>query len=493
MRISPNQTDLQQYVDGYNYVPISARMLSDWITPIQVLRILKEHYQHCFLLESAEQQQRYGRYSFIGYDPVLEISARDGTVLINQVSAGGRTPVGLDDSKGLDETISEIMERFRSPKIPGMPPFTGGLVGYFGYDYLKYREPSLKLKGSDDEQFNDVDLMLFDRVIVFDNYRQQLSFIANVELADLDASYQTAREAIEQVALLLNSAVVQTDVEGQITSDFQMLFNEEEYREIVLRAKHYIHEGDIFQVVLSNRISADFTGSLLGAYRRLRSVNPSPYMFYFSSNDMEVAGASPETLVKVTERTVRTFPLAGTRPRVSDETENARLETELLGDDKELAEHNMLVDLGRNDLGKICEFGSVQVENYLKLQRFSHVVHIGSEVSGQMRPDVTALDAIAAVLPAGTLSGAPKLRAMEIIDELEGNKRGIYGGAFGYLGFNSDMDTAIGIRLAYRRGGKVYVRSGAGIVLDSDPSKEYRECVNKARAVIEAILTDQED
>lgn len=262
---------------------------------------------------------------------------------------------------------------------------------------------------------------------------------------------------------------------------------------MIEKAKKYIYEGDIFQVVLSNRLEAEFEGSLFNAYRVLRTTNPSPYMFYFSSDDIEVAGASPETLVKLEDGVVYTFPLAGTRPRGTTDEEDTRLEKELLADEKELAEHNMLVDLGRNDLGKISKFGSVTVENYLSIQRYSHVMHIGSTVRGEIREDKGALDAVDAVLPAGTLSGAPKLRAMEIINELENCKRGIYGGAIGYIDLAGNLDTCIAIRIAYKKNGKVFVRSGAGIVADSIPQNEYRECINKAQAVVNALLAGEEE
>ena len=261
---------------------------------------------------------------------------------------------------------------------------------------------------------------------------------------------------------------------------------------MVEKAKEYIYQGDIFQVVLSNRLEAEYEGSLLNTYRIMRTTNPSPYMFYFSSDDMEVAGASPETLVKLENGVLHTFPLAGTRPRGKDRQEDLALEKDLLDDEKECAEHNMLVDLGRNDIGKISKYGTVEVEEYMQVLRYSHVMHIGSTVRGQIRDDKTALDAVEAVLPAGTLSGAPKYRAMEIINELENNKRGIYGGAVGYLDFTGNLDTCIGIRLAYKKNGKVFVRSGAGIVADSIPEKEFQECINKAKAVVEAIKKAQQ-
>ena len=282
-------------------------------------------------------------------------------------------------------------------------------------------------------------------------------------------------------------------VPGKMTSDFRRLFEKDEYCAMVEKAKKYIYEGDIFQVVLSNRLEADFEGSLLNTYRVLRTTNPSPYMFYFSSDDIEIAGASPETLVKLENGVLHTFPLAGTRPRGKNPQEDEQLEKELLADEKECAEHNMLVDLGRNDLGKISRFGSVQVEKYMSIERYSHVMHIGSTVRGEIREDKNALDAVDAVLPAGTLSGAPKIRAMQIINELENNKRGIYGGAIGYIDFTGNLDTCIAIRIAFKKNGKVFVRSGAGIVADSIPENEYQECINKAKAVMNALEAGQEE
>ena len=276
---------------------------------------------------------------------------------------------------------------------------------------------------------------------------------------------------------------------GEVTP----LFDKERYCEMVEKAKRYIYEGDIFQIVLSNRLSASFEGSLFHTYRILRTINPSPYMFYFSGTDVEVAGASPETLVKLENGILHTFPLAGTRPRGKTEQEDIALEKELLCDEKELAEHNMLVDLGRNDLGKISKFGTVEVEKLHSIERFSHVMHIGSTVRGEIREDKDALDAIEAVLPAGTLSGAPKIRACQLIGQLENNKRGIYGGAIGYIDFTGNMDTCIAIRIAYKKNGKVFVRSGAGIVADSDPEKEFEECLNKAKASLKALEIAQEE
>ena len=358
---------------------------------------------------------------------------------------------------------------------------------------MKYAEPSLTLDAKDTEGFQDMDFMLFDKVIAFDHYRQRLIFIVNADAENLEESYADACRELDGLVDLIRYGQPAKDMPGKLTSPLRPLFSETEYCGMVERAKEYIREGDIFQVVLSNRLEADYEGSLLNAYRILRASNPSPYMFYFSSDNMELAGASPETLVKLENGILHTFPLAGTRPRGATPEEDAALERELLSDEKELAEHNMLVDLGRNDLGKISEFGSVEVEKYLQIERFSHVMHIGSTVKGRIRPERDAVDAVDAILPAGTLSGAPKLRAMEIINELENNKRGVYGGAIGYLDFAGNLDTCIAIRLVFKKNGKVFIRSGAGIVADSVPEKEYQECANKAKAVIEALRIAEGD
>lgn len=389
--------------------------------------------------------------------------------------------------------IRNILKDYTSPKIEGLPSFTGGLVGYFSYDYMKYSEPGLHLDAADEEGFKDVDLMLFDKVIAFDNLKQKIIVIVNAKTDNLEVTYPQAVEEIDRIIKLIREGEPVEAVPGKMTSDFRRLFEKDEYCAMVEKAKKYIYEGDIFQVVLSNRLEADFEGSLLNTYRVLRTTNPSPYMFYFSSDDIEIAGASPETLVKLENGVLHTFPLAGTRPRGKNPQEDEQLEKELLADEKECAEHNMLVDLGRNDLGKISRFGSVQVEKYMSIERYSHVMHIGSTVRGEIREDKNALDAVDAVLPAGTLSGAPKIRAMQIINELENNKRGIYGGAIGYIDFTGNLDTCIAIRIAFKKNGKVFVRSGAGIVADSIPENEYQECINKAKAVMNALEAGQEE
>lgn len=467
----------------YRVAPVCRELLADIRTPIEVLRILKKVSDHCYLLESAQDSEQWGRYTFLGYDPKLEITCTNGVMQV------GDETFATDDPSAC---IREILAQYTSPRIEGLPTFTGGLVGYFSYDYLKYAEPSLRLDANDSEGFRDVDLMLFDKVIAFDNVRQRIVLIVNIDLDDVDANYKRAEWELDRVEQLLLHGEPAAADSGQMTTPITALFEESEYCAMVEQAKHHIHEGDIFQIVLSNRLEAGFTGSLLNTYRVLRTLNPSPYMFYFSGDDIEVAGASPETLVKLDNGVLHTFPLAGTRPRGATAEEDARVEYELLHDEKELAEHNMLVDLGRNDLGKISAFGSVQVEKLHAIERFSHVMHIGSTVRGDLRDDCDALDAVEAILPAGTLSGAPKLKACQLINDIENNKRGIYGGAIGYLDFTGNLDTCIAIRIAYRKNGKVFVRSGAGIVADSIAHMEYRECMNKAAAVIRALEQAQE-
>ena len=469
---------------GFGAIPVSRQMLSDVRTPIEVLRALIENDRHCFILESAEDRQHWGRYTFLGFDPMLDIVCRDGRTRIVRD--------GIDEAVEGDprDAMRSVLGNYRSPRVEGMPPFTGGLVGYFSYDFIKYAEPSLTLDARDDEGFEDLDLMLFDKIIAFDNFRQTLSVIVNVIRGR--RTYQEACDEIESVMDIIRRGAGGEHQRLTLGSDFRPRFDKGRFCGMVETVKDHIREGDVFQVVLSNRLEADMEGSLLDAYRVLRTTNPSPYMFYFKGSDIEVAGASPETLVKLTGTDLVTFPLAGTRPRGRTEEEDRALESELLSDEKELAEHNMLVDLGRNDIGRVSEFGSVTVDRYLEVERFSHVMHLGSTVHGRIRGDMDAIDAIGSVLPAGTLSGAPKIEACRIIDRLERCKRGIYGGAFGYIDLSGNMDVCIGIRLAYRKDDKVFVRSGAGIVADSVPEREFEECINKARAVVEAIRTASE-
>lgn len=473
----------------YTVIPLRRELFSDIKTPIEVLRILKSEGRHCFMLESVENQERWGRYTFLGYEPRLEISCLDGELTVKDIRSGKSE---VSHTPHPAEYIRGLMSKHKAPppdKLPGLPGFCGGLVGYFGYDYIKYSEPRLKLDARDDENFKDVDLMLFDKVIAFDNLRQKIILIVNIaaDNDNLEANYREGERILDEMAKLIRLGKPAAEPASRLTSEFRRLFDKDRYCEIVERAKHYIREGDIFQCVPSNRLDADFEGSLLDTYRVLRTTNPSPYMFYFASEDMEVAGASPETLVKLEDGVLHTFPIAGSRPRGATPEEDARFEAELRVDEKELSEHNMLVDLGRNDLGKISSFGSVEVEKYMEILKFSHIMHICSTVTGKIKGGFDALDAVNAVLPAGTLSGAPKIRACEIINELENCKRGIYGGAVGYIDFRGNLDTCIGIRLCYKKNGRVFVRSGGGVVADSVPETEYIETVNKAKAVVRAL------
>ncbi|MDD6667164.1 MAG: anthranilate synthase component I [Lachnospiraceae bacterium] len=471
----------------YKRIPVTREILSDIRTPVETLRALQNVSSHCFLLESVEDSRQWGRYTFLGFDPTMEISCKDHLLTVN---AGGKIQMQTEHPAIY---IKQIIRENRSPRIPGLPTLTGGLVGYFSYDYIQYGEPELKLDAEDENRFDDVNLMLFDKLICYDNFRQKILLIVNIRTDDMESDYNKALLQLDEMEDIIRKGKPKKIERGHLLEPLKPKLSLEEFTEKVEKIKHYIHEGDIFQLVFSNPMEARYQGSLLNTYRILRTTNPSPYMFYFSGDDVEIAGASPETLVKVENGEIRTFPLAGTRPRGRNNEEDEKLEKELLSDEKERAEHNMLVDLGRNDLGRLCKFGTVKVEKYMAVEKYSHVMHIGSEVVGQLRDDKKAIDAVDSVLPAGTLSGAPKFRAMELINELENDRRGIYGGAIGYVDFTGNLDVCIAIRLAYKRKGKVFVRSGAGIVADSVPEKEYEECRNKAKAVVEALKKAEEE
>ena len=485
MKISPSLQEVKAIASTQDYkvLPVSCKILSDFCTPIEAMRILKNVSNHCFLLESVAEKETWGRYTFLGFDPKLEITCRGGEMKVGNVKFHTENPA---------DAIRQVLADYKSPRLEGLPSFTGGLVGYFSYDYLGYSEPSVRNAVPDREAFQDLDLMLFDKVIAFDHFRQQMILMVNMPLEDPETGYRKAALELEQLCRLLRTGEKKQEPGGHLTGEITPLFDKDTFCSMVEKAKHHIREGDIFQIVLSNRLEAPFSGSLFNTYRILRTMNPSPYMFYLSGTDVEVAGASPETLVKLENGVLHTFPLAGTRPRGKTPAEDKALEEALLADEKELAEHNMLVDLGRNDLGKVSEFGSVSVERFHCIERYSHVMHIGSTVRGELREGLDALDAISTVLPAGTLSGAPKIRACQLIGELENNKRGIYGGAIGYIDFTGNMDTCIAIRIAYQKNGRVFVRSGAGIVADSVPETEYQECINKAQAVVTALKRAEE-
>ncbi len=485
MKIQPTLDEVKKIaaIGYYSVLPVSLEILSDFTTPIETMKILKNVSTHCYMLESAQSSEKWGRYTFLGFDPKMEITCIDGEMKIGNLKVKTENP---------SDYLRQILADYKSPRFNYLPSFTGGLVGYFSYDYLTYSEPTVKCDMEDTEAFKDVDLMLFDKVIAFDHLRQKIILIVNMSLDEPEIGYNKAVMELKQLEELLKHGEKINEPSGKLLGEVTPLFDKEQFCDMAEKAKHHIREGDIFQIVLSNRLCANFEGSLLNTYRVLRTINPSPYMFYFSGTDVEVAGASPETLVKLENGVLHTFPLAGTRPRGKTEEEDKALEAELLADEKELAEHNMLVDLGRNDLGKISKFGTVKVEKLHSVERFSHVMHIGSIVRGEISENHDALDAVEAVLPAGTLSGAPKIRACRLIGELENNKRGIYGGAIGYIDFTGNMDTCIAIRIAYKKNGKVFVRSGAGIVSDSVPEKEFEECMNKAKASLKALELAQE-
>ena len=486
--IFPSLDRVKAIAPGYDIVPVYMEILSDVRTPISVLKALKQVSSHTYLLESADNSNHWGRYSFLGYDPKIELFCKN-----HQMTIKDGTTRTFDCSDPAAE-IRNILSQYKSPRLEELPTFTGGFVGYFACEYIRYIEPTLDFPTPDDDpaMVNDVDLMLFDKVIAFDHYKNKIYLIANISTNDLERNYNKAELELKALADLVVNGKEADVPKGILKTEFTSEFTKDEFEAVVKKTQHYIKEGDIFQCVVSNRREAEFDGSLLNAYRVLRTLNPSPYMFYLSGGDVELTGASPETLVKLTDGKMYTFPIAGTMRRGKTEAEDLAIEEKLINDEKELAEHNMLVDLGRNDLGKIAKFGSVKVEALHMLQRFSHVIHITSTVSGDIQDGKDTLDAIGATLPAGTLSGAPKIRAIEILHELEKSPRGVYGGAVGYIDFSGNMDVCIGIRMAMNKGGKVYVRAGAGIVRDSVPASEYNETLIKGQSMISAITDAQE-
>ena len=486
--IFPSLDRVKAIAPGYDIVPVYMEILSDVRTPISVLKALKQVSSHTYLLESADNSNHWGRYSFLGYDPKIELFCKNHKMTIKD----GTTRTFECSNPAVE--IRNILSQYKSPRLEELPTFTGGFVGYFACEYIRYIEPTLDFPTPDDDpaMVNDVDLMLFDKVIAFDHYKNKIYLIANISTNDLERNYNKAELELKALADLVVNGKEADVPKGVLKTEFTSEFTKDEFEAVVKKTQHYIKEGDIFQCVVSNRREAEFEGSLLNAYRVLRTLNPSPYMFYLSGGDVELTGASPETLVKLTDGKMYTFPIAGTMRRGKNEAEDLAIEEKLINDEKELAEHNMLVDLGRNDLGKISKFGSVKVEALHMLQRFSHVIHITSTVSGDMQDGKDALDAIGATLPAGTLSGAPKICAIEILHELEKSPRGVYGGAVGYIDFSGNMDVCIGIRMAMNKGGKVYVRAGAGIVRDSVPESEFNETLIKGQSMISAITDAQE-
>ena len=410
----------------------------------------------------------------------MRVSCKNGEVVKEQ---GGEKEV-IPTEHPL-EVLREVMKSHRAPRLSGMPPFAGGFVGYFAYSMMGYAEPVLNIKKG---SFNDYDMMLFDKVIAYDHLKQKICIVVNMKTDKVIENYGKAMADIENIISLIRNGAVGEQAAPKEKIEFSCNVSKEEYCRIVEKTKEHIVDGDIFQAVISRQFTSPYEDSLILPYRVLRTTNPSPYMVYFHIDGEEIMSSSPETLVRLENGRLTTFPVAGSRPRGETEEEDRNLEEELLGDEKELAEHNMLVDLGRNDLGRISKFDTVEVTQYKMIHKYSKIMHICSQVEGEIRRECDGLSAIEAVLPAGTLSGAPKIRACQIIEELESEPRGIYGGALGYLDFTGNLDTCIAIRMAVKKDGKVYVQAGGGIVADSVPEKEYEESANKAAAVMNAII-----
>ena len=503
--IRPSLEEAKRISTGYAVVPIALEILSDQKTPIEVLKNIRNQSDNWVILESVNGSDSWGRYTFLGYKPVMNVfGTGDSITMTGALHPMGQEIEGSSPSASRPphsgegwgrETgdanaitlIREIISQYKSPRVPGLPPFTGGFVGYFAYDFVKHFMTGLKLDATNEEGFRDFHLMLMDKVIAFDNFKQKIFIIVNIPTDNLENNYIKGVTDLKDIERMILTSVSFSEEESSHCGEFQSAYTEDEFIRMVEKVKRHIVEGDIFQAVISNRFKAAFRGSLINTYRYLRTINPSPYMVYMRLDDMEIACSSPETLITLRDSGISSYPLAGTCPRGKTEEEDAALTQSLLQDEKELAEHDMLVDLARNDVGKVSQFGSVEVSDYRQIKRFSHVSHISSHVTGRLREDMDALDVIAAAFPAGTLSGAPKRRACQIIDENEGIKRGVYGGAIGYIDFTGNMDMCIGIRMAVLKDGNVYVQAGAGIVADSVPEKEYYETRNKAGAVIEAL------
>ncbi len=478
----------QLVAEGYNYIPIQRQVLADLDTPLSAyLKLANEPYSYLF--ESVEGGEKWGRYSIIGLPAKTVVQVHGYEISVN---TNGKITEKLKVNDPL-AWIGKFQERFKVPKLPNLPIFTGGLVGYFGYDTVRYIETRLAdIKFKDPLETADILLMVSDELVVFDNLKGKLFLIVHATPSEPDA-HAKAEQRLENLVKQLREQTISfklgTDFDETTISetDFKSAFPRIAYEQAVERAKEYIVEGDIMQVVLSQRLSIACEAPPLNVYRALRCLNPSPYMYYLDLDDFQIVGSSPEILVRLESGQVTVRPIAGTRPRGRDEAEDLAIETELLADPKECAEHLMLIDLGRNDVGRVAKIGEVELTEKMVVERYSHVMHIVSNVTGQLRPELNTLDVLRAVFPAGTLSGAPKIRAMEIIDELEPIKRGIYGGAVGYLTWHGDMDTAIAIRTAVIKDKTLYIQVGAGIVADSIPAKEWEETMNKGRAIFKAV------
>lgn len=482
-----SKTEFVKVAKRHNLVPVYREVVADTETPVSAFMKLKTD-GYAFLLESAESGERFGRYSFLGTDPSLIVTAKNGIVTVADAGGEVRSSRRMKDPL---EAVKEVMSAYSPATIDGLPLFFGGAVGYISYDAVRYFE-DIPDDTEDDLGFPDMVFMLADTLFVFDHLKHRIAAVANAHVnGDAGKAYDLAVTKIEAMldALKTPGAAVRPLAFGSapLAKKPASTFTEDGFRDIVSTARERIIDGDILQVVLSQRFSTDVQAAAFDIYRSLRTVNPAPYMYYLSLKDFQIAGSSPEPLVRLEGDTVMTRPIAGTRSRGADAEENARLEEELLGDDKEKAEHIMLVDLGRNDLGRVCRPGTVRVDEMMEIERCSHVMHMVSTVCGRLDEEKDAFDAIRACFPAGTVSGAPKVKAMEIIDELEPTRRGPYAGAVGYFGYAGNMDTCITIRTIVVKEGSAYFQAGAGIVYDSEPSFEYRETGHKARALLEAI------
>jgi anthranilate synthase component 1 len=481
------QTTFEEFVDlakRATFVPVCKELVADLLTPVSAFLKVAEHSDYAFLLESVEGGEHMGRYSFLGKDPFLILRGREGQTVTE------RAGVTTDSEKPFVDTLRELMNSFQSPFVPGLPRFTGGAVGYLGYDTAAWFEPTAKRADDAPVSRDDAGFMLFDTVLAFDHVQHRILLIANARISgdeDLKSLYQFACAKIEFLERELERALSIKRPEGGSAVNLVSNMPQATYESIVKKAKEYIAAGDIYQVVLSQRFEAEIGVDAFTVYRALRHVNPSPYMFFIRMGDRSIVGSSPEMLVRVEGRHAITHPIAGTRPRGKSEEEDVRLGEELKRNEKEKAEHVMLVDLGRNDIGRVCDYGTVRVPTFMTLERYSHVMHLVSVVEGQLAEGRDRLDALVSCFPAGTVSGAPKVRAMQIINELEPTRRGLYAGAVGYLDFAGNLDFCIAIRTILLEGGKAYIQAGAGIVADSNPTAEYEETRDKARAMIRAL------
>ncbi len=471
---------------GYNHIPVSREILADLDTPLSAYLKLADG-AYSYLFESVQGGEQWGRYSIIGLPCRTVVKIRGNSIV---VESNGQQLESLQHANPL-VWIEEFQQRFKVPEIAGLPRFNGGLVGYFGYETISYIEPRLKATDKADAlDCPDILLMVSEEMLVFDNLSGKMLLLTHADPAHADA-YAVAQQRLSTLANNLREAQIQTtnlSKPKQVQeSDFVSGFTEQGFKDAVIKAKEYITDGDIMQVVLSQRMSIPFSASPLNLYRALRCLNPSPYMFYLNLEDFHIVGSSPEILVRLEDNLITVRPIAGTRKRGATPEQDLALEHELLADPKEIAEHLMLIDLGRNDTGRVAEIGSVQLTDKMIVERYSHVMHIVSNVTGQMQQGKNAYDVLAATFPAGTVSGAPKIRAMEIINELEPVKRGIYAGAVGYISWSGNLDTAIAIRTAVIKNETLYIQAGAGIVYDSVPQSEWDETMNKGRAIFRAV------